>query len=263
MHLMGLPVWSGGREGLRQRLIREADHDQAPISGLHSINAEICVQARGNSNFRRLLTENPINLADGEWIRKFVGLKYGQKFERISGSDYVSDLCVIAEQQGWSVFLLGASDNVSKRAAQILGERHPDLELHRYSPPYDKHNTDPERVPDQISDEIQRRIQSTRPHVLIACLGTPKQELWFQENESALHQAGVRVFMGAGGSLDFIAGEVKRAPKLVSTLGVEWLWRLAQQPSRLRRMASRLPRFFALGLMDAVAGRLSDKGSQA
>ena len=113
-------------------------------------------------------------------------------------------------------------------------------------------------LPADTAADVLARIEAARPTVLFVCFGAPKQELWIRDHEAALAAAGVRIVIGAGGSLDFIGGAVRRAPRAISDLGLEWLWRLALQPrTRFRRMATRLPRFLALASLDAATGRLA------
>ena len=253
--LLGLPLWTQGRDQLFEHLserVQSQPPDARPLE-LHSVNAEISVQVRGDEAYRQLLAHNPINIPDGEWVKRLAGFKYGRRFERISGSDLVSDLCRHAADQGWSVFLLGAAEDVSAKAAEVLTASLPNLELQRFSPPFEAR---PDVSP-QVTAQILEHLAAARQTVLIACLGSPKQELWFRQHEQQLARLGVRLVMGAGGSLDFLAGRVHRAPRLVSNAGFEWLWRLAHQPrSRFRRIATRLPRFFALALVDSITGRI-------
>ena len=101
------------------------------------------------------------------------------------------------------------------------------------------------------------RIRKASPKILIVCLGAPKQERWLDANKTTLHSIGIRVAMSAGGSIDFVAGTAKRAPTYVSSVGLEWLYRLVKQPKvRLTRMISRLPLFLAKGTIEAFAHRI-------
>lgn len=258
--LLGLPLWTRGREALFAHLATRVAHQPAgarPLE-LHSVNAEISVQVRDDQAYRDLLVHNPINIPDGEWVKRIASFKHGQRFERISGSDLVTELCAQSAANDWPVFLLGAAEHVSQKAAAHLQASFPDLKLTRYSPPFEAR---PDVSP-ATTRAILDHLAAARPTVVIACLGSPKQELWFRAHEAQLADLGVRIVMGAGGSLDFIAGEVRRAPATVSNLGLEWLWRLAHQPrARFRRMATRLPRFLALALLDASTGRLKRTAS--
>jgi N-acetylglucosaminyldiphosphoundecaprenol N-acetyl-beta-D-mannosaminyltransferase len=235
---------------------RLANGDEpGPPLELHSVNAEISVQVRDDPRYRALLAENPLNLPDGEWIRRLAGTKYRRSFERISGSDMVGELCELAAREAWGVFLLGAAEDVSALAAERLRARYPDLALDRFSPPYEP---GPE-VSDATTAEVLARIEAARPTVLLAFLGSPKQELWCRAHAARLSAAGVRVALGAGAGLDFLAGRVRRAPAVVSRSGLEWLWRLAHQPrARFGRAVRRLPRFLVLALREALVGRLRE-----
>ena len=254
--LLGLPLWLEGRTALFRRVdahVQQAPAHTPPIQ-LHSVNAEISIQTRSDQAYRRLLTKNPVNIPDGEWVKRLVGFKYRRKVERISGSDLLLDLCAHAERADWAVYLLGTAEDISARAADALRQRFPTLDLERYSPPF----TPGPELPEETTAEVLARLAVARPTVLFACFGSPKQELWIQAHQDALAAAGVRVVVGAGGSIDFVGGAVRRAPRLVSDLGLEWLWRLALQPrARFRRMATRLPRFLVLGVIDAITGRFA------
>ena len=252
--LLGLPLWTTGRAHLfahlRERVDALGRRPGRPVE-LHSVNAEISIQVRRDAAYRELLTHNPVNLPDGEWVRRLARLKHGLPCERISGSDLVVELCDLAHRERWSVFLLGASEDVSLTAATKLRARFPGLVLDRYSPPYEARPD----VSDGETARILERIRAARPTVLLAFLGSPKQELWTRAHEQELAAAGVRVVLGAGAGLDFVAGRVRRAPARVSALGLEWAWRLVCQPrARLGRAVRRLPAFLVLGLADALAG---------
>ena len=255
--LLGVPVWTQGRTELSD-LMRTS----TTLIGLHSVNAEISIQAQDDAEHFDLLADNPTNLIDGEGVRKLLRVKYGEDFERISGSDYVADLCALAHEEGWGVFLLGGSEESCTGAAKVLAQRHPDLRLEHYSPPFES-NPDgtPMRELGASSDEaVLRKLDRFRPELLIGCFGAPKQELWFRLHRDWLEERGVRVWIGAGGTFDFISGRVNRAPRIVSRLGLEWLWRLAKNPvQRAGRMARRLPRFALLGLAEALRYRIGHR----
>ena len=261
-HLLDLPLWPHGRAALFELI---ADHLAAPASTdgalleLHSVNAEISIQVRSDERYRELLARNPFNLPDGEWVKRLCNLKHGRKLERISGSDMVGELCALARDHGHGVFLLGASEQVSAEASRRLVASLPGLDLGRYAPPFEER---PDVSP-RVSREALARIAEARPAILLAFLGSPKQELWFRQHSDELTASGVRLVLGAGAGLYFLAGRVRRAPRFVSQLGFEWLWRLAHQPrARFRRALARLPRFLVLALVDALHGRASGTASQ-
>ncbi|MDF1798767.1 MAG: WecB/TagA/CpsF family glycosyltransferase [Planctomycetota bacterium] len=257
--LLGLPLWPHGRSALFELIAGQLGAPEggevlgAPLE-LHSVNAEISIQVRSDERYRELLAGNPFNLPDGEWVKRFAGLKHGRGLERISGSDMVGELCELAHELDQGVFLLGASEEVSAEASRRLEASLPGLQLGRYAPPFEVR---PDVSP-EVSREALLRIAEARPAILLAFLGSPKQELWFRQHSAELSASGVRLVLGAGAGLDFLAGRVRRAPRFISQLGFEWLWRLAHQPrARFHRALTRLPRFLVLALADALRGRAS------
>lgn len=147
--------------------------------------------------------------------------------EKISGSDLFPRLCELAAQKGYKMFFLGAAEGVAAKAAESLTARYPKLQVvGTYSPPFGF-----EKDNDQMM-KIEHMIKDAAPHILIVGLGTPKQEKFIFQNRERL---GVPLSLGLGASLDFEAGNVKRAPKWMSDHGLEWLYRLAKEPKRLAK----------------------------
>lgn len=166
-------------------------------------------------------------LTDGKpllWIAKWYGTPIKEK---VSGSDLFPRLCKMAVEKHYKMFFLGAAEGVAARAAENLMRRFPGLEVTgTYSPPYGFENDRDEMY------RIEKMIKKAEPHILIVGLGCPKQELFMLHNCNKL---GVPISLGLGGSLDFEAGNIKRAPKWVSEHGFEWLYRIFQDPRRLAK----------------------------
>jgi N-acetylglucosaminyldiphosphoundecaprenol N-acetyl-beta-D-mannosaminyltransferase len=162
--------------------------------------------------------------------------------ERVPGSDTVELIASIAARDGLRMFLLGAAPGVAGEAARRLGERHPGLVIagtHAGSPaPSDE-------------AEIGALINGARADILLVAYGAPKQELWIERN---LAKLPVRLAMSVGGTFDFLAGVKARAPRWMQRAGLEWLFRLAQEPSRWRRMLA-LPKFAFLAFTEQLTGR--------
>lgn len=150
--------------------------------------------------------------------------------ERVSGCDLVDRISALAARKGYRIYLLGASREVVETAAGVLAERYPCLTIAGI---HDGFFT-PEQEP-----AIVRDIATARPDVLFVALGIPKQEQFIRRHFAELHTP---VMIGVGGSFDVISGTLNRAPRWMQRAGLEWLFRLAQQPSRLPRMGA-LPRF--------------------
>lgn len=164
-------------------------------------------------------------LADGKpllWIAKWYGTPLKQK---ISGSDLFPLLCGLAAKKGYKMFFLGAAEGVAQKAAENLIDRYPGLQVAgTYSPPYNFEKNLVEM------EKIKHQIIKTKPHILIVGLGCPKQELFIYHNKESLK---VPISFGLGASLDFEAGHVKRAPRWMSNYGLEWVFRIIQEPKRM------------------------------
>jgi N-acetylglucosaminyldiphosphoundecaprenol N-acetyl-beta-D-mannosaminyltransferase len=159
-----------------------------------------------------------------------VGLLYAAKFkrkklpERVTGVDTVVELCSRLPKKH-SVFLLGAKEGVAEKASEKLKEINQDLNV------AGTHSGSPNEAD---SMEIINKIKEAKPHLLLVAFGAPKQDLWIAEHISQM--PSVRVAMGVGGTFDFIAGVRKRAPALLRSVGLEWMYRLVKQPSRFKRI---------------------------
>ena len=166
-------------------------------------------------------------LCDGKplvWISKWYGTPIKAK---ISGSDLFPLLCQRAAQKGYRMFFLGAARGVAAKAAKNLMARYPGLKVVGTLSPTFGFEKDPEKT-----KEVIDIVKKAKPQILIVGLGAPKQEKFIYENREKL---GVPVSLGLGASLDFEAGNVKRAPKWMSDHGLEWFYRITQDPKRLAK----------------------------
>jgi N-acetylglucosaminyldiphosphoundecaprenol N-acetyl-beta-D-mannosaminyltransferase len=146
--------------------------------------------------------------------------------ERVTGNALVAECCQRAAEMGSSVFLLGAAEGVGAAAATALRERFPGLRIAGvYSPPFGP-------LTRKENDRIIRLINAARPSFLFVALGAPRQDLWIAQNRQHLD---VPVAMGVGCVLDLLAGNVRRAPQWMQGVGLEWAYRMLQEPQRLWR----------------------------
>jgi len=169
-----------------------------------------------------------LSLVDGKpllWWARAMGHPFPAK---ISGSDFTAPLVEEAAARGLPVFFLGAKEGVGSRAAAILKDRFPSLVVAGVVSPPLGFEKDKAQV-DAIFDEVKR----SGARILLVALGCPKQEHFMVDERARFTDV---VALGIGGTFDFIAGNVRRAPRVLSELGLEWTWRLAQEP---RRMAER------------------------
>lgn len=188
-------------------------------------NVDHVVQAEQSEALRAAYEAASLSLVDGKpliWLSRLLG---GGLPEKISGSDLVEPLMQDAAAAGWRVFLLGGAEGVGERAAHVLRQKNPGLQIAgTASPPvgFDKDAAECEAVIEQVAD--------ANAQLVLVALGCPKQELFMHRWEKKLAPA---VSLGIGATLDFLAGTAMRAPKWMSDAGFEWAFRLVREPRRL------------------------------
>lgn len=177
--------------------------------------------------FRAAYRQAILWLPDGKplmWVARLLGVRMAEK---LSGSDMVPWLSAHAAKKGYSVFFFGGLPDSADIAAQRLRQRYPDLKVAgTHCPPY---GFELDAASNAAAIET---IRAARPDILFVALGTPKQEIWLSTYQ---REIGVPVSMGVGAALDFLSGKVRRAPRWVQRCGLEWVWRLMQEPRRLWR----------------------------
>jgi N-acetylglucosaminyldiphosphoundecaprenol N-acetyl-beta-D-mannosaminyltransferase len=191
---------------------------------LVTANLDFATQASGDVELQRILLDAHLVLCDGTpllWASRWLGAPLR---ERVAGADLAPKLIERAAARGHRIFFLGSDDEVLREAKARLEERHPGLQIcGAYAPPY-------ARLLELDHDEIAARIRTAQPDILLVALGAPKQEKWIYMHHREL---GVPCSIGIGASLDFIAGKFSRAPVWMQKRGLEWLFRLGQEPRRL------------------------------
>ena len=192
---------------------------------------------------QRIICECSMVLPDGAPMLWASTLFDSPLKERVTGVDLIPELARLSAEKGYGIFLLGSTDEDSSRAAEVLRQRYPGVRIvGRHCPP-----VAPLHAMD--NEDILRRIEAANPQILLVAFGNPKQEIWIHRHRDRLK---VPVAIGIGGALNMIAGSLRRAPKWVQTLHLEWAFRMAQEPRRL------LPRYTrdAVALRDPSAARL-------
>lgn len=204
-------------------LIELAVNDRSPMQ-IATVNLDFLVRAQRSAELRTVLKRSELNVADGMplvWLSKLAGRPLPG---RTAGSDLVPLALSRLAAMGARVFLFGGERAVALEAGKRLVDAYPGLVIAGHcEPPL----AAIERMPNR---SIIRLIQAARPDVLLVALGNPKQELWIARHRDAL---GVSVAIGVGCTLDLLAGKSRRAPRWMQTSGLEWLFRLAQEPRRL------------------------------
>lgn len=188
-------------------------------------NVDHIVQLERGGMITEVYKNANLILCDGKpliWLSKWFKTPIKEK---ISGSDLFPKLCERASKKGYTMYLLGAAEGVAARAASNLMKHYPGLKIvGTYSPPFGFEKDDK-----QI-EEIIKKIRKVSPDILIVGLGAPKQEIFIYKYRNKLN---VPVSLGLGASIDFEAGNIKRAPKWMSDHGLEWFYRITQDPKRM------------------------------
>jgi N-acetylglucosaminyldiphosphoundecaprenol N-acetyl-beta-D-mannosaminyltransferase len=161
--------------------------------------------------------------------------------ERVAGFDLMMEFVKWASHKDVSIYLLGAKPEVVEKAQSNLKNLYPSLKIVGFH-----HGYFNEKEEENIIEDINKRAAQ----VLFVALGAPKQEKWIYKNKEKLK---VKIAMGVGGSFDVIAGKAKRAPEIYRKLGLEWLYRLIQEPWRYKRMSA-LPKFAFKVLLARLKG---------
>ncbi|HEY4303878.1 MAG TPA: WecB/TagA/CpsF family glycosyltransferase [Gemmatimonadaceae bacterium] len=193
---------------------------------VYTPNVDHIVMLDRNPKFREVYQRAALSFADGVPVIWASHLLRPVLPEKVSGSDLMMPLMQLAGREGWRVYLLGGSTGAAKFAAERLRR---------------ECNTNIVGIDDgivRIGDKspeqraIVERIKAANPDIVLVALGAPKQEYWIDENAEELSST---VLLGVGASVDFVAGTMRRSPKWMSNVGLEWLYRLGQEPKRLWR----------------------------
>lgn len=203
----------------------KASDTQSKIHQICTVNPEFIMAARRDPVFAAVLQAADLCVPDGMgvvWAARRQGVTLS---ERVTGSDGIYHICARAATCGWRVYFLGAAEGVAAQAAARLGNLYPGLRVvGAYSGSPAAHDW----------PAIAQRLQAAQPDILFVAYGHPRQDLWIAQHR---HELPTKVALGVGGAFDFVAGVTRRAPAWMRQWGVEWLYRLLQQPWRWRRMA--------------------------
>lgn len=188
-------------------------------------NVDHIVKLETDKEFQEVYKEADLILTDGMpliWISK---LKKNPIKEKVSGSDLFPEVCKLASNKGYKLFLLGAAEGVAVKAAENLKYKYKGLNIvGTYSPSYGFENKENE------IQQIIKMINEVKPDILVVGLGAPKQEKFLYNYRNQLN---VPVSLAIGASIDFEAGNIERAPEWMQHMGLEWFYRLCKEPKRM------------------------------
>lgn len=230
---------------------RKATHMRPAL--VFAMNAEKSVQSRENPKIRKLLQKATVLIPDGIGTCIGARLLNGVRMKRVPGSELMPELCERAEREGLSIYLYGASPESNNGAVRAIRKRWPKLRIagasHGFRNPgtvADLRGSLNGPLSPEQADTVAARIQAARPDIVFVGLGSPRQETWMAE--VGVHLP-VGLLQGVGGTIDILSGTATRAPAFWCEMGLEWLYRLLQNPSRWRRQLA-LPKFVGMVLRE-------------
>lgn len=190
-----------------------------------AINVDVVMKIEEDPYLKKIVDEADMVLVDGKplvWISKWNKRPVKAK---ISGSDLVPLLCTKARDKGYSIFIIGGKDGVAEKARENIERNLSGIKVAgTYAPPWGFEK-------DEIEvEKINKMISKVHPDILITCFGCPKQEKWIYQN---YQKYDAKVSICAGATVDFLAGNVNRAPRWMSEHGFEWFYRFLQEPKRM------------------------------
>jgi len=193
-------------------------------------NPEIVLSARKDTEFSKIVNNADYVIPDGIGIIKGAKSLGTPIHERITGFDTLQYLIRTANRKQLKVYLLGAKPEIINASADKIKKEFPQIDLVGYHDGYFK---DEQAIADEIGD--------TKPNIVLVALGSPKQEIFINKYRNKADA----IWIGVGGSFDVFSGTKKRAPKIVQKLNLEWLYRLAKEPTRIGRMLA-IPKYMNL-----------------
>ncbi len=220
------------------RFIDTAAARQVDPALVVTLNPEMVMRARRDPRFRALLHHAALLVPDGIGIVRALRRRGYPRAERVTGADLLATYLPRAAAAGHRIAFCGAAPGVAAEAARRLQARHPGLRIVAADP----------GAPDAA---LAARLHEARPQLVLAAFGAGAQEVFLARH---LADIGAAAGMGVGGTFDYLSGRLPRAPAPVQRAGLEWAWRLAREPRRVRRQLV-LPAYWLLERREAAASR--------
>ncbi len=244
-NVIGFNICSLSLEAQLSKMLQWADQRLSKVVCV--ANVHMIMEGNWHSDFSDVLNQADLLTPDGmplAWMMSWLQLK---KQERVAGMDIFVGLCKQADERPVSLFLVGSTPETLGKIQQRLSDEFPGVQVAGMVPlPF---------RPLTVSEDkaLVQQINDSKAGLVFVCLGCPKQEQWMHAHKGQIDA----VMIGLGGAFSMFAGEVKRAPKFARELGLEWLYRLFQEPRRLwKRYFSTIPPFLFLAFRQAVSKTL-------
>lgn len=221
IRILGVRIDNFSTEGMKEKIenILSSDSEKNFVT---TLNPEILLRAYRNKDYRDILNGADLNICDGFGLKLITFLRKTPLRARFAGVDLVDFILENTNRKKSKVLVIVAGDSLSDPAEieQSISAKYPDLEVKsEYL----------SAVQSNFSDDIIRSAE-----IVFVNFGAPEQEKFIHKNREKFPEA--KILAGVGGTFDFLTGKIKRAPKWMRNLGLEWLWRLIQEPKRLTRI---------------------------
>lgn len=221
--ILGVPIDRITRDEagtITENLIKESNKSCKMI---FAPNVEFIMYAQKDKEYFKILKQSSLSTPDS--IGVIIGAKLQKKSfkERIPGQSYFRKIIELSNEKGYSIYMLGGKPGIAEIAKENLEKIFPNVNIVGTHHGYFNENEE---------KEVIKEINTLQPNVLFVALGAPKQEKWIYEHRNEL---SVDVATGQGGTYDYEAGRIKRAPVFIQKIGMEWFWRLCREPSRIKR----------------------------
>ena len=188
-------------------------------------NVEFVMKANKDKEFFDILQLSSLSTPDSVGIMKGAKAQKKKFKERIPGQAYFREVVRVAHRDGFTIYLLGGSPGIPEATRDKLLEDFPGVKIVGVHHGF---------IQGEEEQKVINEINQLEPNILFVGTGAPRQEKWIYKHRGDLK---VDVAAGQGGTFDYEAGRIKRAPKWIQKLGIEWFWRLCREPSRIKRMS--------------------------
>jgi N-acetylglucosaminyldiphosphoundecaprenol N-acetyl-beta-D-mannosaminyltransferase len=211
--------------GLEKQKLLE---DDTSLKFIVTVNAEFIIKANSDNEFKKIINDN-YSTFDGQ-VPYYLAKKQNPDiyFEKLSGSDLIYDFAEMAKEKHKKIFLLGGYEESNAQAVEKLRNTY-NITIEGFSPEYK-----PYPFEEEHNNNILKKIKSFSPDILFVGFGAIKQEYWINENKDFLKKVGVKWVVGSGGTFEFVADTIKRAPVWIQNIGLEGIYRMLKEPNMAR-----------------------------
>lgn len=221
--VLGCPVDGVDMQGALD-FVAHAVQERTEPGFILAVNPEKVFVLRQDEFLKNFFDRACLLIPDGIGMVKGLKVLHNIKISRVPGADLMQNICAEAPVRGYRIFIYGASEEVNAKSCEILRERHPGIQIVGRANGF---------VQADQMDALVDQINDANAEILFIAMGSPRQEKWMSQYAGKLKT--VKICQGIGGTLDTIAGTVKRAPVFWQKIGLEWFYRLLCQPSRFQR----------------------------